>query len=170
MRRAAVLIALALATSAAGAQSVKVGERAPKIDLATVAGGKARLSELRGHPVVVTFWATWCPSCRTEFPDLVKVHADYSAAGLRVLAVNGIDQEHSRSQIGTEHVKQFIKEFSVPFPVALDKGSRVLRAYGILTLPAMVFIDSGGVVRAISAGPTSREALDRGIATILPPG
>ena len=167
MRRGAVLIVLALAASAAGAQSVKVGERAPKIDLATVAGGKTRLSELRGHPVVVTFWATWCPSCRTEFPDLVKVQAAYASADLRVLAINGIDQEHGKD---TKHVKQFIEEFGVTFPVALDKGSRVLRAYGILTLPTMLFIDSGGVVRAISAGPTSREALDRGIATIIPPG
>jgi peroxiredoxin len=167
MRRGAVLIALALAASAAGAQSVKVGQRAPEINLEAVAGGKARLSELRGHPVVVTFWATWCPSCRTEFPDLVKVQADYSAAGLRVLAVNGIDQEHSRN--GTKHVKQFIEEFAVTFPVGLDKRGRTRDAYGILTLPTMLFIDSGGVVRAISAGPTSREALDRGIATILPP-
>jgi peroxiredoxin len=168
MGRCAVLIALALAASVAGAQSVKVGQRAPEIDLATVAGGKARLSELRGHPVVVTFWATWCPSCRTEFPDLVKVQAAYASSDLRVLAINGIDQEHSRN--GTKHVEQFIEEFSVTFPVALDKRSRVLNAYGILTLPTMLFIDSGGVVRAISAGPTSREALDRGIATIIPPG
>jgi peroxiredoxin len=165
MRVRTLTLLLALAASAAGAQSVKVGTRAPQIDLDNVAGGKVRLSELRGHPVVVTFWATWCPSCRTEFPDLVQVQAEYSAAGLRVLAVNGLDQEHSRN--GTKHVEQFVKDYSVTFPVGLDKRGRARSAYGILTLPTMVFVDSSGVVRSISAGPTSREALDRGIATIL---
>jgi peroxiredoxin len=165
-----VLIALALAASAAGAQSVKVGQRAPEIELETLGGGKARLSDLRGHPVVVTFWQTWCPSCRKEFPELMKVQAEYSAAGLRVLAVNSLDQEHSRD---VKHVKQFIEEMQVTFPVAIDKRGRSRDKYGILALPTMVFIDSGGVVRAINAGATSREALDRGIATILtvlPPG
>jgi peroxiredoxin len=98
---------------------------------------------------------------------LVKVEAAYASADLRVLAINGIDQEQGRDD---KHVKQFIEKYSVTFPVALDKGSRVLRAYGIPMLPAMVFIDSGGVVRAISVGQTSREALERGIATIIPPG
>lgn len=165
MRNGAALIVLALAASAAGAQSVKVGQRAPEIELETVAGGKARLSELRGHPVVVTFWATWCPSCVKEFPELVKVQAEYSAAGLRVLAVNGLDQEHGRN---AKHVKEFIEKFGVTFPVPLDKRGRMREAYGILTLPTMLFVDSSGVVRAISAGPTSREALDHGISTILP--
>src|SRR5262245_38731224 len=106
MRVRALPLLVALAVSSAGAQSVKIGARAPEIDLDNIAGGKVRLSDLRGHPVVVTFWATWCPSCKTEFPDLVRVQAEYSAAGLRVVAVNGLDQEHGRN--GTKHVRQFV--------------------------------------------------------------
>jgi peroxiredoxin len=165
-RRGAVTIALALAASAAGAQSVKTGGRAPEIDLPTLAGGRIKLSALRGHPVVVTFWQTWCPSCRTEFPELVAAQAAYGPSGLYVVAVNDPTQEHSTGD-GEKHVRQFAEEFSVPFQVALDKRGRTRDKYGILTLPTTVFIDSAGVVQGINMGPTDREHLERGIATIL---
>jgi hypothetical protein len=75
-------------------------------------------------------------------------------------------QEHSTGD-GEKHVKRFADEFAVPFQVALDKRGRVRDKYGILTLPTTVFIDSAGVVQGINMGPTDREQLKRGIATIL---
>jgi peroxiredoxin len=160
------MIACALAASAAGAQSVKVGARAPEIELPTLSGGRIKLSALQGHPVVVTFWQTWCPSCRTEFPELAAAQAAYGPSGLRVIAVNDPMQEHSTGD-GEKHVRRFADEFAVSFQVALDKRGRVRDKYGILTLPTTVFIDSAGVVQGINMGPTDREQLKRGIATIL---
>src|SRR5438045_3628486 len=160
MRRGGVaMIALALAASAAGAQSVKSGTRAPEIDLPTLAGGRVKLSALRGHPVVVTFWQTWCPSCRSEFPELVAAQAAYGPSGLTVVAVNDPTQEHSTGD-GEKHVKRFADEFSVSFQVALDKRGRARDKYGILTLPTTVFIDSAGVVQGINMGPTNHEQLE----------
>lgn len=155
---------LALVASTAGAQPVRQGARAPEIDLPVLTGGRVQLSRLRGHPVVMSFWGTWCAPCRAEFPELVRAHAQYGPAGLYVLGVNGRDQE-----LRTKDVQRFVDEFSVSFPVALDQRGRSRRAYRIQGLPTTVFVDSAGVVQGIHRGPISREELDRGIATILPP-
>ena len=96
VRRRWVLTALTLIASVAGAQPVRPGARAPEIDLPTITGGRVQLSKLRGHPVVVSFWGTWCPPCRMEFPELVKLHQAYDSLGLRVLGVNGRDQGAAR--------------------------------------------------------------------------
>jgi thiol-disulfide isomerase/thioredoxin len=156
------VVALVLSASASGAQPVSPGARAPEIDLPTLTGGRVQLSKLRGHPVVVSFWGTWCPPCRDEFPELVKASLAHGASGLQVVAVNGRDQETS-----DKNVQKFVDEFSVTFQVALDQRGRARRAFLIQGLPTTVFIDSGGVVRGVHRGPISREELDRGLASIL---
>jgi len=160
----AAVMALVLSASAVDAQAVRPGAPAPEIDLPTLTGGRVQLSKLRGHPVVVSFWATWCPSCRAEFPELVRLHETHGPAGLRVVGVNGRDQESS-----TKKVQMFIDKFAVSFPVALDQRGRARRAYRLVGLPTTVFIDSAGTVQRIHMGTISREELDRGVATIFPP-
>lgn len=161
--RAAVL-ALMLGASALDAQPVMVGAPAPDIDLPALMGGRVELSKLRGHPVVVSFWGTWCPPCRTEFPELVRLHETHGSTGLRVLGINARDQERN-----TKNVKAFLDEFGASFSVALDQRGRARRKYRVLGLPTTVFIDSAGIIERIHMGPISREELDRGVAAILPP-
>jgi thiol-disulfide isomerase/thioredoxin len=156
------MVAVALAASIVGAQPVRVGSPAPEIDLPTLAGGRVRLSELRGQPVLVSFWGSWCLPCRREFPDLVRAHREH-VGGLHVLGVNGRDQE-----LSTKDVRKFVDEFAVPFQVALDTRGKAQRTYRLRGLPTTVFIDSGGVVQRIHIGPISREELESGIAAILP--
>lgn len=163
MRLRTVTVVLILSASAAGGQSVRIGGPAPEIDLPTLSGGRVQLSKMRGHPVVVSFWGSWCPPCREEFPELVRAHLAHSAAGLIVLGVDGRDQEFS-----TKDVQKFVTEFSVPFEIALDQRGRSRNTFQILGLPSTVFIDSGGVVRGIHRGPIDREQLDEAIAAILP--
>ena len=117
---------LALAASAAGAQPVRQGAAGARDRPAALAGGRVQLSKLRGRPVVVSFWGTYCLPCRTEFPELVRAHAEHAAAGLHVLGVNERDQEWS-----TKDVKKFVDEFAVPFPVALDQRGRSRQAYRV---------------------------------------
>ena len=151
-----------MAASFAQAQEPHPGARAPDLDFKTLDGTRVRLSEFRGHPVVVTFWATWCPPCREEFPALVAAHQRHAADGLRILAVNQRDQE-----TGEADIRQFLGEFPVPFPVTLDPRGRSRRAYQLLGLPTTVFIDSAGVIQRILRGPLGASDLDRGIAAIL---
>jgi len=155
---------IALVASTADAQPIRVGERAPEIDFPTLAGGRAQLSQLRGRPVVVTFWGTWCPPCRTEFPQLVEAYRTHRDNGLEVLGVNQRDQERS-----TKAVQAFIDEFAVPFPIALDARGRTRRTYRLIGLPTTIFIDSAGVVRHIHIGQAlGPEDIEKGLATILP--
>ena len=146
-----------------GARAIDAGVEAPQIELATLDGGRVKLSALRGHPVVITFWGTWCPPCRDEFPALVTAHRKYRDAGLEILAVNQRDQE-----LSTKDVEIFAKEFGVDFTVALDPRGRSRRSYRLVALPTTVFIDSAGTIRTVRSGPISARQLADGIATILP--
>jgi len=158
-----LLAALSLSAPNATAQKVGRGTAAPEIDLPTLTGGHVKLSALRGHPVVVTFWGTWCPPCREEFPELVAMQKAHRDAGLVVLAVNQRDQE-----LTTKAVEDFVHEYGVDFPVALDNRGHSRRTFRLVGLPTLVFIDTAGVIQGIHPGPASRAEMDSGLATILP--
>ena len=164
MRSALLVVALALGPGLAGGQPVRVGAPAPEIDLPALDGSRVQLSKLRGHPVVVSFWGTWCPPCRTEFPQLVRLHAAYATSGLVVLGVNGRDQE-----LSNKAVQRFVDEFAVPFAIALDQRGRARRAFRLVGLPTTVFIDTAGVIQRIHTGPIRAEELDRALVTIVRP-
>ena len=145
-------------------QEIVPGMPAPEIDLPRLQGGSVKLSGLRGHPVVVTFWGTWCPPCREEFPELVAAHRKYREAGLEVLAVNQRDQE-----LRTRDVQSFVQQHSVEFIVALDARGQSRRSFRLIALPTTVFIDAAGIIQSVHAGHISPTELARGLATILPP-
>lgn len=151
---------LARATSA---QELQKGTAAPEIDLPNLQGGKVKLSALRGHPVVVTFWGTWCPPCRAEFPELVAAHHKYRESGLEVLAVNQRDQE-----LSTKDVQSFVTEHAVEFLVVLDARGKARRNFRLIALPTTVFIDAAGIIQHVHSGAISPKELGVGLATILP--
>jgi peroxiredoxin len=157
-----IAVLLLIAVSDVHGQPISIGRRAPEINLPTLSGGRIELSKLRGRPVVISFWGTWCPPCRVEFPELIDVHAKHAERGLQVIAVNGRDQEYS-----TKDVQRFVDAFAVTFPVALDNRGSVRRAYRIIGQPTTVFVDSYGIVRKLHTGLVNRAELDSGIALIL---
>jgi thiol-disulfide isomerase/thioredoxin len=117
-------------------------------------------TELRGKPVILNFWATWCTPCRTEFPDLISTWREAGGA-LEIVAVNLTDQERKKD------VVRFVEEFAVPFPVVLDTRGKVRELYSLITMPTSVFLDSTGIVRRIHPGPLTRPALAHGLEAIL---
>ena len=122
--RGGILLAAACAVFAlpAAGQGVRSGSRAPNIDLPTLDGSRVRLEDYRGQPVIVTFWASWCPSCRDEFPTLADAYRRYAEQGLKVFAVNELDQE-----VREEDIRKFLVEVPVPFPVLVDRRGRSRR-------------------------------------------
>jgi thiol-disulfide isomerase/thioredoxin len=153
---------VALSVPNANAQAVGRGAVAPEIDLPTLAGERVRLSALRGHPVVVTFWGTWCPPCRQEFPELVAAQRRYRDAGLVVVGVNQRDQE-----LSTKAVQEFVNELGVDFTVALDGRGRTRRSFRLVGLPTTIFVDAAGVMQVVHPGPISRAELSDALSRIV---
>ena len=145
----------------ADAQTLQAGASAPDFTLAALDSSTVHLAELRGHPVIINFWATWCAPCVDEMPELASRYAAHRADGLVVLAVNG-DREKE------DKVRRFTARMSLAFPVLLDPRLAAATAFGVTQLPTTVFVDSTGVIRYISAGPILASQLEAGLRTILP--
>ena len=138
------------------------GLGAPTFTLKTLAGPEVSLSDYKGHPVLINFWASWCKPCRGEMSDIVAAYQAHKDTGLEVLAINLTDQE------GMKDIRKFVAEFQMPFPVLLDDKGRVRRLYDLIGVPTSVFIGSDCVVRVVIPGPITKETLERGLAEILP--
>ena len=121
------------------------------------------LAGYRGQIVVMNLWASWCPPCRDEFPELVAAQKKHRDSGLLVLAVNQRDQE-----LSTKAVEEFVKEFGVDFDVALDTRGRTRRSFRLVGLPTMVFVDAAGIIQGVHPGPITAAEFDNGLEAILP--
>lgn len=139
--------------------TLTVGEPAPDFTLTTLTGQQIRLSDLRGRPVVVNFWATWCTPCRREMPDFQAIYDREQGNGLAVLGVNV-----GESRIG---VSEFVQSLNLSFPILIDERETVQVAYKILPLPATFFIDRAGVIRGIYQFQMSRMQMETEVQRIL---
>jgi peroxiredoxin len=137
--------------------SIEVGAPAPDFTLATPDGQVVALSDFHGKTVVLNFWATWCPPCRAEMSDLQAAFNERTPDGdFVVLAVDFAESAGV--------VQDFVDEFELTFPIAIDSEQTVAEHYGIPGLPASFFIDTQGIVRAMQLGPVFGHLLPDGIA------
>jgi cytochrome c biogenesis protein CcmG/thiol:disulfide interchange protein DsbE len=132
---------------------------APDFELATLDGRRVHLSDYRGKPVIVNFWASWCIPCRDEFPLFVSTRQTHAAAGLEIL---GIVHQDSSDAAGA-----FARQMGGNWPLLLDPDQIAWKAYQGLGVPSTYFIDRQGVVRATSLGPVLASALPGQLAKIL---
>jgi len=123
----------------------EVGHPAPDFVLPALDGTEIRLADLRGRPVILNFWATWCPPCRREMPALEIVWQQYSRGDVMVL---GVDQGESVGLV-SEYVRQHV---GVTFPLLLDRRQDVGDLYLVRSLPTTFFIDAAGIIREIRVG------------------
>src|SRR5437762_5424543 len=154
-------VCVALATTALLSAQAADSE-APDFNLKTLAGDSVRLSSLKGHPVFLNFWATWCKPCRAEMDEIVTAYDAHHQAGLEVLAINLTDQERMRD------VRKFAEDLHLPFPILLDQHGKARKTYTLRGVPTSVFIDAQGVVRLVNVGPITGATIRRGLAAILP--
>jgi peroxiredoxin len=120
-----------------------VGRPAPRVELPGLRGGRVRLTDLRGRPVVLNFWASWCPPCLAEMPEFQRVHR---RLGDRV-AFLGVNQ---RDQL--QAAEQLARSSGVTYPLAVDSTGRAFDAFGGLGMPTTVLIGADGTVADIFAG------------------
>jgi cytochrome c biogenesis protein CcmG/thiol:disulfide interchange protein DsbE len=136
-----------------------MGHPAPDFTLSVTSGGEITLSALRGMPVVLNFWATWCPPCRAELPELQAASEKYAGQ----VAIVGVNQAESPGAVGA-----FVKGLGLTFQMPLDTRAGVSRAYAVRSLPTTFFIDRQGVIRQIQIGPLTEATLAQLLRSIYP--
>ena len=125
-----------------GRKSALIEKSAPNFTLRDLKGNQVSLSDFRGQPVVLNFWATWCSPCRVEIPHLEALYTKYKDQGLVVIGMN----------VETDYMKvKHFAESRISYTVLLD-GSTQSQGYDISGIPCTYYIDREGIVRHRSVG------------------
>jgi thiol-disulfide isomerase/thioredoxin len=135
---------------------LQAGEPAPDFTMRLEDGRSLRLSDLRGGPVVINFWATWCGPCRLEMPELVKAAQEDER-----LALLAVDVQEARAP-----VEQFAAEFAMHLPIVLDSEGKLRNLYRVPGLPTTYFVDADGAIASVVIGPLTPQALAERLAEI----
>lgn len=120
---------------------VQVGNEAIPFKLKTLRGEEVALSDFKGKPVVINFFATWCAPCQEEMPIIVEMEKRIKKKGGAFLAINMTSQEKSKKEI-----QPFLNHFRAPFDVLLDEDGELMKQYQIIGIPTTIVIDENGII------------------------
>ena len=162
-----VILALALFTlllqgcdtGPASSGRAELGNSAPDFTLPDLDGNTVRLSDFRGKVVFLNFWATWCPPCRAEMPDIEKVHQKYKDQDVVVL---GIDLRENAST-----VRAFVEGGGYTWAFLLDTTGEVGSMYRVSAIPTSYFVDKKGVIRAVAIGGMTGATMEAKLAQAM---
>ena len=129
---------------------VMVGDKFPAFTVTNSAGELVQISPGAG-PVVLNFWATWCPPCRAELPEL----ADFARSHEGVVAFYGIDLQES-----PQTVEPFLEELQVALPVVYDRDGKAARTFAVRFIPTTIVADAQGTILFRKSGPVTAEELN----------
>jgi len=159
---AAVLVATSLQKQRHGPggdlSHIQLGDPAPEFQLYALDESPVSLADLRGAPVAINFWATWCLPCIVEIPALNAAQREYAAEGLVVLAVN-VEERPSL-------VIEFVERRGIEYPVVLDPYALVSDLYGVVGMPTTVWLDGDGIIRAADHGALDAGRIARAMAAV----
>ncbi len=141
------------------ASPTAVGQPAPDFALADLDGNPVSLADLRGRPVIVNFWASWCAPCVEEFPLLRDAAARHADDGLAVVGIVWDDR--------SEAARSFMERHGGTWPAAMDPGGAVALAYGVYGPPETYFIGRDGNIVARQIGQFTAASLEDKVAAII---
>jgi cytochrome c biogenesis protein CcmG, thiol:disulfide interchange protein DsbE len=145
-------------SGAVAAAPPRPGEVPPTFALMTTDGETVHLSDFAGHPVWLTFGASWCSECRAEAADLEAAYQRYREQGLVILAVFQEDRASAAD---------YAERVGLTFPVAVDPDTAVASRYDVVGIPTHVFIGADGVVRVFRVGALTPDDMDRYVGELL---
>ena len=122
-------------------------------------GNTHTLSDYKGKTVFLNFWATWCPPCRAEMPDIQKLYDTYDTEGDDALIVLGIAAPNMGSEQSEEGIKKFLEDNGYTYPVVMDTTGEIFNAYGIFSFPTTFMIDRDGNVFGYASGQLSEDMM-----------
>lgn len=132
------------------ATGTEIGNAAPDFSLTDINGKTYNLKDAKGKKtILIVFWATWCPYCVNEIPDLIKIQDKYDTKDLEVWALNIKESK--------EKVVSFAKKRSINYTVLLDSSGLVANVYKISGIPANIVIDKKGIIRSAGQLPDNYE-------------
>ena len=142
------------------AAALAEGHPAPDFSATTLQGSRLSLSSLRGRPVLINFFASWCTVCEAELPGIEQAYQEHRAIGFTVVGVNTLENGDGLA---------FYRRMHLTFPAVYDPGNpgRIGSAYGVTQgLPASVFVDRTGKVQLIQYGPVTKSLIDQELAKL----
>ena len=145
-------------TAGASGPAPRVGKEAPDFQVRTLDGASVNLSDYRGQPVWISFWATWCPPCRAENPDIQEVYEEHQGQGLVILALS-IGEE-------TDTVQSYVKRTGLTYTIGLDQSTEIAARYRIVGIPTHFFVDRDGILREWRIGSMSKKTMEKNVAKI----
>lgn len=137
-------------------QAAGVGRPAPDFSLRDIDGNTVRLRHLRGQVVFLNFWATWCPPCREEMPEIEIIHQRYKDAGVVVI---GVDLDETVAE-----VREYTEAGGFTWTFVIDTTGEVARDYRVDVIPTSFFIDGEGTIRSIAIGAMSEQQIEEKLA------
>lgn len=157
MRKSVIALLLLLAPAPALAQTSRLE---PALKLKNLQGRTFRLADYKGKVVLINFWATWCPPCRTEIPELVEWQRDYRQQGLQIIGVTYPPQRRAE-------VRRFARKMKMNYELVLGTKATKLLFTESETLPLTIVIDRAGNVSHVIEGIIFPEEFDEKIKTLL---
>ena len=148
---------------------LQVGQQAPELSgvvdgksvgLSDLNGNPITLAALRGRPVWIVFWASWCAPCQQETPVLRAMYEEHKAQGLALVAI-------SVQETTADDVRAYASTYDLQFTVGFDATSAVFKTYLGYGLPTHIFLDRNGIIRAIHLGPLSQAEAEQTVAPLL---
>lgn len=152
----ALAVAALVLVPAAAFAIPEVGKAPPPFSLPSPAGKPVVLDGLRGKPLYINFFASWCGPCNAEAPAIGKLRAQYAKRGLQVLGINELDRPGE--------ALAFQRKYANPYSlVAVDEDGTIGKKYGTIGMPVHVFIDRHGVVKTFRVGEMSAAEIETAI-------
>lgn len=155
----AVLVAAAIAGT--GLKAVQFGAPPPDFSIpAAIHGAPADLAQLRGKPVIINFWASWCPPCTNELPYFQRLQDEYGSR-VRIITIDwNEDAATARDYLRANHYS---------LPLVLDSDSKIYDAYSLTKVPDTIVLDASGNVTYVSVGGLSWDELAAAVDPLVPP-
>jgi peroxiredoxin len=138
---------------------VLMNQAAPQLVLTNLQGNPVSLRDYRGKVVLVNNWATWCPPCKTEMPELQAYYRIHTKQGFVIVAIESGEPANT--------VTGFVQQFELTFPVWLDLDGNAVKTFKNWDLPSSYVVDQQGILRMSWTGPVNQAILEKYVTPLL---